>query len=91
MDAALGPEGLDFDEFCRLVHDGDSDAGSVHGLDLYDARYGGMAAGVHPHGPWHHQQQQHVHHQPALETVEEGGGGPESAAAGGSQSTRMTE
>ncbi len=40
MDAAMGPEGIDFDEFCRLVREDSSESlASVHGLDLYDARW----------------------------------------------------
>lgn len=42
MDTAIGPDGLDFDDFAALVGeesiDGFSQNSSVHGLDLFDAR-----------------------------------------------------
>ena len=37
MDAAVSPEGLDFDDFCRLVRE-DSVTDSLASMDLYDAR-----------------------------------------------------
>ena len=36
MDAAVSPDGLDFDDFCRLVREDSSD--SLASMDLYDAR-----------------------------------------------------
>ncbi|KAG1662768.1 hypothetical protein FOA52_006794 [Chlamydomonas sp. UWO 241] len=42
MDAAVGADGVDFNEFCALVRDDSSELGSVHGgLDLFAARYAG--------------------------------------------------
>ena len=36
MDAAISPEGIDFDDFVRLVREDSSD--SLASVDLYDAR-----------------------------------------------------
>ena len=36
MDAAISPEGLDFDDFVRLIREDSSD--SLASMDLYDAR-----------------------------------------------------
>eukprot|EP00955_Chlamydomonas_euryale_P033594 349585-Chlamydomonas_euryale.AAC.1 len=47
MDAAVGADGIGFDEFCELVREDSADFGSVHGgsnLELFDARYVGSPA-----------------------------------------------
>lgn len=36
MDAAISPEGLDFDDFVRLIREDSSD--SLASMDLFDAR-----------------------------------------------------
>jgi hypothetical protein len=36
MDAAVSPEGLDFDDFCRLVREDSND--SLASVELYDSR-----------------------------------------------------